>query len=318
MADDTIAQPIWTVYQVTNSVNGKLYFGLTKRGQARRWQEHLIIAANPKDRNHKLLHRAIRKHGADKFIVETVATGLSWDQARRLETEMIALHISLAPLGYNATTGGESNHPLPETIARVAAFHRGRKRSAETRARIAAAAKGRKPSPAAIAKTAAANRGRKRSAEFRAKMSADRKGKRRTNFPEELKARLRTAFSGKNHSVATKERMRQTQKARMMAGDQSLLAARTAWSGQKHTPEAKAKMSAARKGKSHPHTAQSKAKIGAANRGKVRSHEARQKYSVAAKRWHANRLGLAVVAVPLVPSSTSPPEALERKKTNRR
>ena len=92
------------IYLVTNLVDGKVYVGLTKLIK-KRWGEHLSATKNG---SQYPLHRAIRKHGVEKFVVtciETVTTNR--EDLIAAEIHHIASYNCLAPNGYNLTAGGE-------------------------------------------------------------------------------------------------------------------------------------------------------------------------------------------------------------------
>jgi group I intron endonuclease len=83
------------IYLITNTVNGKQYIGKTTRTMEVRWYFHLD-AAKRGSQTH--LHRAIRKHGADAFLVEYLADGLDDEEIIMIERHMPA---------YNMTRGGD-------------------------------------------------------------------------------------------------------------------------------------------------------------------------------------------------------------------
>lgn len=95
------------IYAITNTVNGKRYIGLTTLSLADRWSKHKWDAANGRK---FAIHRAICKYGADKFIVEQIASlprDLGEDELCALERLIIAQENTLIPVGYNMTKGGE-------------------------------------------------------------------------------------------------------------------------------------------------------------------------------------------------------------------
>lgn len=96
------------IYKATNTVNGKMYVGQTKRTIEQRWKQHVhsAITDNPFDKSP--LHRAIKKYGADKFVVEQVEKCEDKDLNSR-ETYWIK-RLGTFDSGYNITLGGE--HPL--------------------------------------------------------------------------------------------------------------------------------------------------------------------------------------------------------------
>ena len=55
------------VYQITNTVNGKIYIG-SSINVYQRWYEHIKASSNI------VLGRAIRKYGADRFVIEMLET----------------------------------------------------------------------------------------------------------------------------------------------------------------------------------------------------------------------------------------------------
>jgi hypothetical protein len=95
-----------------------------------------------------------------------------------------------------------------EWIEKLAAAKRGSKQSAETRAKISIASRAMERarcSPETKAKIAAAQRGKVCSAETRAKMAAARKGKKRSADAIE---KARASNAGYKHSDETKEKLR--------------------------------------------------------------------------------------------------------------
>jgi group I intron endonuclease len=94
------------VYLVENKRNGKRYVGLTKHDLETRWGQHVKDALY--ERSNMLLHKAIRKNGADGFVRTVIDTGESEEQLRQLEKdwiEVLGTHVSRG--GYNLTLGGD-------------------------------------------------------------------------------------------------------------------------------------------------------------------------------------------------------------------
>lgn len=83
------------IYLVTNLVNGKRYIGKTSQELKDRWYQHCKNAEYGHD---TYLYRAIRKYGADSFIVEKLCDGLDREEVALIET--------LSP-EYNMTRGGD-------------------------------------------------------------------------------------------------------------------------------------------------------------------------------------------------------------------
>lgn len=97
------------IYCVTCLLTGKLYFGQTVTPIGDRWVRHL--SSSKKGSNHKL-HRAIRKYGAENFIVEEVLT-VSAPTKEILKKKLDYVEMRLIKRfntkidGYNSTDGGD-------------------------------------------------------------------------------------------------------------------------------------------------------------------------------------------------------------------
>jgi group I intron endonuclease len=129
------------IYIARNTVNGKCYIGKTVRALRTRMQWHVAMA---KRGGGWCFHNAIRKYGTDAFEW-SVLCECGDGELDRLEREHIVIHGAKRPGGYNLTDGGDGVvGRTPEVMERIAAFHRGRKRSAETRRRLSEAMAGKK------------------------------------------------------------------------------------------------------------------------------------------------------------------------------
>lgn len=96
------------VYKATNRINNKVYVG-QYNGELveRRWAQHVREA----DRGGaRYLCRAIRKYGAENFMVEVLHHANSKKELDAMETFFIILHQShTSENGYNLTLGGEGS-----------------------------------------------------------------------------------------------------------------------------------------------------------------------------------------------------------------
>lgn len=122
------------VYKITNTVNGKVYIGVTIRTLKNRWTRHKSSA---KTGSQHPIHKAIRKHGADKFTIEELCTVATVEELKQREQELIALFETYGnpAKGYNATRGGDGTwgkHHTPETRERI----RGKLHQARTEGRF--------------------------------------------------------------------------------------------------------------------------------------------------------------------------------------
>jgi group I intron endonuclease len=118
------------VYLITNLVNGKYYVGKTVKKSLRRYLKNACSMARAGKDNRLLLHRAIRKHGPENFIIEMLTDCETNSQACLLERAWIAaLDSRNISIGYNVSAGGEGTpgiHPSPETLAKLSAWRKGR------------------------------------------------------------------------------------------------------------------------------------------------------------------------------------------------
>lgn len=179
----------FTIYLLTNLVNGKYYVGQTTRTLAHRWSVHKSEARTARTAS-GYLYKAIRKYGADAFVAETLATTTDIDELNRLEAVWILVLDAMNPrVGYNGAGGGRNRIVTAATRAKNSALRLGRPLTAEHRAKISLSTRGkpksaahaqhirealtgRRPSPQAIAAVALANTRRTVSAATSEKLRA--------------------------------------------------------------------------------------------------------------------------------------------------
>lgn len=192
------------VYQITNTVNGRTYIGISVRGARGRWYNHCADAARG---SQTCLHRAIRKYGRGAFRIQTLAGLPNTALAKQAERALIA---RLKP-AYNMTPGGDGRQgPLSDNVK---AGLRGLKRSPASRARISEGARQRARTPEGRAHLVAAGARAKLNAHQwtdaeRAAMSA------RFKCSDETRERLRQAQTGRVYSEASRAKMSASAKAR--------------------------------------------------------------------------------------------------------
>lgn len=169
-------------YKITHKESGKAYIGITTRTLKDRWAAHGCPSRNP-----SAISAAIIKYGRSAFKVEQIASSWSLEALCALEQELIAQYGTIAPNGYNLTSGGDGVYnPSEETRRRMsesASKRTGRIVSDATRAKIAASLMGHGFKAETLAKMRAAKLGGKASPATRAKLSAMRLGKRMTFRP---------------------------------------------------------------------------------------------------------------------------------------
>lgn len=141
-------EPYGVVYKITNLLNGNLYVGLTTRTIKKRFYAHIYHAT--KEHRNNYLHCAIRKYGVENFKIEEIVSCFDQKSLCELECYFIKKYNTLAPNGYNLTTGGEHHKLSPEALKRHSEIRMGKKRgkySEEHCKKISEALKGRKLDP---------------------------------------------------------------------------------------------------------------------------------------------------------------------------
>lgn len=89
------------IYQVTNTINGKIYIGLTTQGLKRRKWQHLSL----KYSGATILGNAIAKYGDNSFIFKEIDTANNIEELIAKEKEWIIKLNTLRPNGYNILPG---------------------------------------------------------------------------------------------------------------------------------------------------------------------------------------------------------------------
>lgn len=133
----------WRVYVHTNKLNGKRYVGVTsKPDPSKRWSN----GHGYKENSH--FYSAIKLYGWDNFTHEILFEGLSEQEAKQKERELISLWDTQdSRFGYNMTSGGDGTpgyHPSEETRKKLSNARRKENLSAETLRRRSEGLRGRK------------------------------------------------------------------------------------------------------------------------------------------------------------------------------
>jgi group I intron endonuclease len=196
------------IYQITNTVNGKIYIGKTVKTIEERFQRH-IYNANAKSQTH--LYRAIRKYGTESFTVTELESGFnSEDDLNEAEIRYIS---ELSP-HYNMTAGGEGMsgfNPSSETRKKISKALKGKKLSEQTKRKMSAVRKGKKHSEEAKRKMSDTLKGKPKSEEHIRKISDAFKGRK---ISEETKRKISDAQKGKKHSAESKRKMSEMARGR--------------------------------------------------------------------------------------------------------
>ena len=257
---------VYELYLVTNQVNGKRYVGITSRGTPKRWREHCISP--------EAIGLAIRHHGREAFVIETIYEGLSQEEAEAKEQELIREYQTIGRGGYNIACGGLGGAMSPEANEKRRAKLKGRSFTPEHRAKLSAAKKGRAVPHLHTGdvreRSARSRTGRKASDETKTRRSAAKTPEHRARLAERNRARRGIPLSDE-----TRAKMSKVHRARYAGGYRHPML------GLSHSEDTKAKMSLAHR--TPEQLAQLKA-LNIARRGSKHSDETRARMSEAAKR----------------------------------
>lgn len=91
------------LYLILNTVNNKLYVGITNSPETR-WARH---KSDSKSKLKQAIHCAIAKYGAEKFIFKVVETLSTWEDANQKEIDWIRILKENRYQLYNETDGGD-------------------------------------------------------------------------------------------------------------------------------------------------------------------------------------------------------------------
>lgn len=176
----------YTVYMHI-SPSGKRYIGITcKKKPEYRWNDGKGYKGN------EHFYRAIKKYGWDNFQHIIIAKGLSEDEAKWLEIELIReWDTTNRSKGYNITKGGEGTKgwvPSDETRRKISEANKGKNNywygkhhSEETKKKMSKASKGKSKSEEHKKKLSEANKGQKHTQERRKKIREACSGKNNPN-----------------------------------------------------------------------------------------------------------------------------------------
>lgn len=167
------------IYKITNTVNGKLYIGISAN-PTKRWWEH----RNQTKKTHTKLYNAFRKYGVEAFNFEVLHWCETREDARDLENLVVDVCEVIAK-GYNMCPGGGGGVAGPDSP-----FY-GKALAPEVCAKMSAAAKRRGMTDEQKKHLAASRIGSKKSAQWKEKMSLALSGR---PLSEEHKRKLSDAW----------------------------------------------------------------------------------------------------------------------------
>lgn len=234
------------LYTLADPRTGEVrYVGWTSQRPRGRFSRHLYDARRG-DNSHRC--RWIRTLVADgcKPLMRPVAI-LAVEEAPSTEIRYIAAMRKGGARLVNTTNGGDGALgyvPTAEARAKIGAASRGRVLSEEARARIGDAAHKRPRSHEEIEKVASFHRGRKRSPETCARISAALKGKKAPPFTKHHREALASARRGKHHSPEAKAKIGKSSRERKRSPEARAKTSLTL-RGVKKSAETRSRMSAA-------------------------------------------------------------------------
>ncbi len=196
------------VYQITNTINGKVYRGSAKCFKKRGYQ-HLRTLENG-THHCKRLQNSFKKYGTDAFVFEVLEV-VEGDKLARTTVEQKYLdeYLDNWEMCYNFKKNAlENDSPWSatpeESKGKISRSLKGRIFSEETKKKMSESAKGR----------VAWNKGKTMSVEIRLHMSAVRKGRRHPHvghnnqgrvFSEETKRKISNALKGNKNRLGGKK-----------------------------------------------------------------------------------------------------------------
>ena len=215
----------WCVYMHTNKINGKKYIGITSKRPNQRWRNGKGYEPG------QYFYNAIMKYGWDSFSHDILFSGLSEEDAKQKEIQLISEYNTTCELyGYNLTRGGDGalgRTMSDDTKKKIGNANRGNKLSHESRKRISESllgntrAKGhrhtedvkKKISDSLVGNTNA--KGFKHTEETRSKMSKSHIG---IEFSESRRKKISDANRGRVMSDETKRKISESKTGKTHKG----------------------------------------------------------------------------------------------------
>lgn len=180
------------IYKITNTLNNKIYIGLTTSTIAQRFNSHICSSRKIKNPKASILHNAMAKYEDVRkvFSIEQLDVANSVEELKEKEIYWIKFYDSTNPdIGYNMTFGGDGAngyHHDEKTKHLISMKTKGKKKSEATRQRMIAAQRKLAltrhiiPNEETRLKMSKSHTGHETSLETRQKLSVANKGKKRT------------------------------------------------------------------------------------------------------------------------------------------
>lgn len=194
------------IYKIINKLDGKVYVGQTVSSLQKRWREHCSAHSEC-----RYVSRAIIKYGKENFEIKVLAHCNSIEEMNHREQYYIKLFNTLAPSGYNLTSGGSERKFSLETRARISKSNSGvnngffgKNHTKETKLKLSELANKRPPpfldrkhSDETKIRIGLAHKGKTESEETKRKKSVSKKGDRNNFFGQKHSALTKAKISAK-------------------------------------------------------------------------------------------------------------------------
>lgn len=127
---------MYSIYVITNTINGKKYIGMTSRSVRRRWRNHVSASKHENDGMYSSpLQADIREYGEDCFTHQVLVTTEDKELAMQLEDEITIMLNTHVPNGYNRIVGHRSVH-TEDSKKKISEKAKGRTHSEETKRKM--------------------------------------------------------------------------------------------------------------------------------------------------------------------------------------
>ncbi len=179
------------VYLITNITNGKQYVGQTIKPISIRFSNHCSKG--------NALFKAIQKYGAENFTISTLSICSNINELNDAEAYWIDHYQTIAPSGYNLTSGGEGYTRSEANRLALSLSHLGKMRGKDH------PMYGKKHKASSLEKMTAASKGNSNARGYRhseaAKAAMSEKKKGRTPWNKGLKGAQKAWNKGLRKSV---------------------------------------------------------------------------------------------------------------------
>lgn len=185
---------MYLVYKHT-SPSGKSYIGITNNYQ-RRCSRHRDPSSGC-----RAFSAAIKKYGWDNFTHEILITNITIEEANIQEQLLIISYNTLAPNGYNLTTGGYAKILSEETKAKLSIANKGKVMSEEAKRHLSEMKMGVLKGRPITEETKRSRMGRVPSDEARKSMSDAAKRRHQSTVSKTAKNYIVTSPSGEVYDI---------------------------------------------------------------------------------------------------------------------